>query len=137
MADEMKLRTPAITEIGVNFPFTLILEHPPIDLKGMFELSQAFDMYEMEKDSTEKAGGGLVKERILVDVLQCTPTESTIKVTPAEAMSYAEMSKHAEAMIQNLSKRLFKGKVKVARLTWEVDKTGVASDLRGMLRKVS
>lgn len=136
MVDEMKLRTPAITEISVNFPFTLVLEHPPIDLKGMFELSQAFDMYEMEKDSTNKEGT-LVKDRILVDILECTPTQSTIKVTPAEAMSYAEMSKHAEAMIQNLSKRLFKSKAKVAKLTWEIDKTGVASDLRGMLRKVS
>lgn len=137
MADEMRLRTPAITEISVNFPFTIVLQHPPIDLKGMFDLTQAFDMYEMERDSSNKEGGTLVKERILVDVLECTPTESTIKVTPAEAMSYAEMARHTEAMIQNLSKRLFKSKAKVAKLAWEIDKTGVASDLRGMLRKVS
>lgn len=137
MADELKMRSPTITEIGINFPFTMVIDHAALDLRGMFELTQAFDMYEMEKDSTDKEGRGMVKERILVDVLECTPTQSTVKVTPAETMSYAEIAKHTEAMMQNLSKRLFKAKPKVAKLTWEIDKTGVASDLRGMLRKVS
>ncbi|MBI2077183.1 MAG: hypothetical protein HYT80_02255 [Euryarchaeota archaeon] len=135
MAGEMKMQAPGIQDIGVNFPFVLVLEHPVVDLPGMFELTQAFDMYEMEADSTDQQG--LVKENILVDVLELTPTVTTIKVTPAETMSYAAMAKHTQAMLDSLSKRLFKGKARIVRMSWEIDKTGVASDLRGMLRKVS
>jgi hypothetical protein len=130
------MRSPPITEIAVNFPFTIVLQHPPRDLAGMFEVTQAFDMWEIELNPDEK-DGTQVKEQILVDVLECTPTETTIKVTPAHAMSYAEMAKHTEIMMKTLSKRLFQGKSKAVKLTWEIDKTGVASDLRGMLRKVS
>ncbi|HLE47654.1 MAG TPA: hypothetical protein VI818_05100 [Candidatus Thermoplasmatota archaeon] len=135
MPSEMKMQAPSIEEIGVNFPFILVLEHPAVDLKGMFDLTQAFDMYEMERDAA--APEAFVKENILVDVLECTPTVTTIKITPAETMSYARMAKHTDIMLNNLGKRLFKGKAKIIRLAWEIDKTGVSSDLRGMLRKVS
>jgi hypothetical protein len=134
--DELRLQTPEITNIAVNFPFTIIVEHPVRDLAGMFLVTQAFDMWEMEKDPSEK-GGTQVKEKILVDVLECTPTTTTVKVTPAFAMSYKDMALHTDVMMRTLSKRLFAGKAKVVKLTWEVDKTGVASDIRGMLRKVS
>lgn len=134
--DDLKFKSPPITEIGVNFPFFIVVQHPPQTLAGMFEITQAFDMWEIEKNPDD-VGGAQVKEKILVDVMECAPTETTIKVTPAQTMSYGEMAKHTEIMMKALSKRLFGGKAKAVKLKWEIDKTGVASDLRGMLRKVS
>lgn len=135
MADEMRMKAAAPSEIGVNFPFTVTLEHPTIGLHSMFEVTQSFDMYEMEHDKTNHEG--LVKENILVDVLECTPTQTIIKVTPAMTMPYAQILRHTESMLSHLSRKLFSGKAKVIKLVWEVDKTGVASDLRGMLRKIN
>lgn len=135
MANEMRMRGATPAEIGVNFPFTVTLEHPAIDLRAMFDVTQSFDMYEMERDRTDNQG--LVKENILVDVLQCTLTQTIIKVTPALTMPYAHILKHTEAMLSQLNRKLFGGKAKVVKLVWEIDKTGVASDLRGMLRKIN
>lgn len=133
MAESLKthIRTP--DEIGVNFPFLITLEHPTLDVKGMFELTQAFDMYEMQLGPD---GQHQLKEIILVDVLEVTPTLTTIKVTPAEAMPYLELLKHVDPMLTKVASLFFKSKFKVARLTWEIGQTGVASDLRGMLRKI-
>ena len=119
----------------MNFPFTLVLEHPPIDLPTMFQVTMAFDFFELEADATDNEG--LVKENILVDVLECSPTVTIIKVTPAETMPYRRLALHTLNMLQALSRRVLGGKAKVVRLTWEIDKTGVASDLRGMLHKIS
>lgn len=140
MADEtLAPATPAplfaeATPIGINFPFVIRLQHGPIGLTEMFELTKAFDLYEMEKDLSDQEG--LVKENILVDVLECTPTETTIKVTPAQSLPYDAITKHVQLMVVAVTKRLLKGRAKVVSLKWEIDKTGVASDIRGMLRKV-
>lgn len=133
---EMRLKSPPITEIAVNFPFTIVIEHPRRDLRGMFEVTQHFDMWEIERNP-EDDEGAQIKEEILVDVLECTPTRTTIKVTPAHSMSYKDMAKHTDIMMRTLNARLFDGKAEAVKLTWEIDKTGVSSDLRGMLRKVS
>lgn len=135
MSDEPTLSAPKGTEIGVNFPFTIQVEHAALTLPEMFEVTRAFDLYEMEEDLSDREG--LVKENMLVDVLEITPTQTLIKVTPAFAMPYPLLAKHTELMIKQVTKSVLKGKARVTKIRWEVDKTGVASDLRGMLRKIT
>jgi hypothetical protein len=133
--DDPQMTAPKGMEIGVNFPFTLVIEHAALDLPQMFAVTKAFDLYEMQEDLSDREG--LVKENMLVDVLEITPTETLVKVTPAFAMPYPLLAKHTELMIKQIAKDVLKGKAKVTKIKWEIDKTGVASDLRGMLRKIS
>jgi len=135
MSDDVTLRQPKGAEIPVNFPFVMTVEHAPLSLPEMFQATKAFDLYEMQLDLSDQEG--LVKENMLVDVLESGPTETVIKITPAFAMPYSLLAKHAELMLKTIAKDHLKGKAKVTRIKWEVGTTGVASDLRGMLRKVN
>ena len=129
------MKIPKGMEIPVNFPFIMTVEHAPLSLPEMFLVTKAFDLYEMQADLSDQEG--LVKENILIDVLESGPTETMIKITPMFAMPYTLLAKHAELMIRSITKDYLKGKAKVTKIKWEVGTTGVASDLRGMLRKVN
>lgn len=133
--EEPSVRVPKGMEIPVNFPFIIVVEHAPLSLPEMFSATKAFDLYEMQLDLSDQEG--LVKENMLVDVLESGPTETTIKITPAFAMPYSLLAKHTELMLKSIAKDFLKGKAKVTKIKWEVGTTGVASDLRGMLRKVN
>lgn len=135
MSDDVKLSAPEGVEIAVNFPFIMKIDHAPLDVSEMFVLTKALDLYEMQKNLAEP--GSYVKDQILIDVLECSPTQTTIKVTPADSLPYTVLAKYTEFMLKTITKQYLKGKSKVALIKWEIDKTGVASDLRGMLRKVS
>src|ERR1041384_1147920 len=105
MPDELRIgnMAPRDPEIGINFPFIVTIEHGALGLADMFAVTRAFDLYEMEKDLSDNEG--LVKENILVDVLECTPTTTTVKVTPVETLSYALLGKHTELMIKSVAKK--------------------------------
>jgi hypothetical protein len=134
MSDEIALRAPKGLDIGVNFPFTMVIEHAPLTLAEMFQVAKGFDLYEMEADLSDQEG--LVKENILIDVLESAPTETVVKVTPVATLPYTLLARHTELMVKQVTKSHLKGKAKVVKIRWEIDKTGVASDLRSMLRKV-
>ncbi len=120
--------------VNVNFPFLMEIEHPALDLMTMFQLTEVFDLYEMQKDPTEE--GDRVKDIFLVDVLEIEPKRTLMKITPSEPMPYRRLAKHVATMLKIVGKQHFKGQIKPVKLSWEIRKTGVSSDLRGMLRSV-
>lgn len=120
--------------VNVNFPFLMEIEHPTLDLMKMFQLTEVFDLYEMQKDPLKEAD--LVKNVFLVDVLEIEPKRTLMKITPAEPMPYRRLAKHVAMMLKVIGKKHFKGGIKPVKLSWEIAKTGVSSDLRGMLRSV-
>jgi hypothetical protein len=126
---------PPAEEVVVDFPFLMTIEHPPLNLEQMFMVSRAFDFYEMETDLSDNEGA--VKEHMVVDVLEVTPKQTLLKITPAEPMAYQHLATHTKLMMGAVSKRQFKGQLKVTKIQWQVDKTGIASDMRGRLRTVA
>lgn len=121
-------------KVNVNFPFLMEIEHPTLDIMRMFQLTEVFDLYEMQKDPSKEHDR--VKDIFLVDVLEIEPKRTLMKITPAEPLPYRDLAKHVALMLKIIGKQHLKDQIKPVKLSWEISKTGVSSDLRGMLRSV-
>jgi hypothetical protein len=121
--------------IGISYPFRVGIEHGPLDVRDMFTITEAFDLYEVKGVSGENQGKA--RKDLFVDVLEVEPTKTTIMVTPTHPMPYADMGRDVETMLDGLAKKHLKGKAKVIRVVWTVDKTGIASDLKGRIHVVA
>jgi hypothetical protein len=120
--------------LRIDFPFLVYLDHEPIGLADMFRLTEALDFYEIEPDPS--GARELVKHTLTVDVVEVTPTDTTIKITPTRPVSYDVLSAHLDALLKRIGKSVLKKAPKLKRLRWEIAKFGVASDMRGMLRSI-
>lgn len=120
---------------NVDFPFRLTVEHGPLDFKGMFAAAEAFDFYEV--NGVDGENSGKARRELCIDVLEVTPTSTTVHVTPARPMSYAAIAEEMESMVNGIARhKLPGGKVKGMRVQWLVANTGIPSDLRGRLAVV-
>lgn len=120
---------------NIDFPFKLTVEHGPLDFKGMFAAAEAFDFYEVHGVAGENFGKA--RRELCIDILEVTPTSTTVHVTPAKPMSYADIAEEMEFMVNGIAKhKLPGGKVKGMKVQWLVPNTGIPSDLRGRLAVV-
>jgi hypothetical protein len=124
MADAAKPRP-----LGVDFPFRVSIVHTATGMRDMFRLSEAFDFSELRGSS----GSG--RSDLFVDVVEVKPRAMTILVTPTRLMTYDEIAHEMERMLASVSER-FKVSLTVDGISWIVEHTGVASDLRGRLHAV-
>jgi len=121
---------------NIDFPFKLTIEHGPLDFAGMFQAAEAFDFYEVRGINGENAGKA--RRDLCVDVLEVTPTSTTLHVTPARLMSYADIAAEMEHMVTGIAKNVLPGgKAKGLKVQWLVPNPGIPSDLRGRLRAVN
>ena len=127
MAVAKATHLPVGDSIAVDFPVVLTFDHPELTLQGMFQFAGAFDEYELQDDPIN---GRPVKERIAVDVVEVTPTRTTIRVTPVKRLAYLDLAAIVEAMIQRVTTGIVQGRVALVRMTWEIEGPGVASDTR-------
>ena len=119
----------------VDFPFKLTVEHAALDFKGMFASAEAFDFYEVNGVAGENFGKA--RRELCIDIVEVTPTSTTVHVTPARPMSYAEIATEMEFMVNGIAKNTFPGgKAKGMKVQWLVANTGIPSDLRGRLAVV-
>lgn len=117
---------------NVDFPFKLTVEHGVLDFQGMFAAAEAFDFYEVHGVAGENFGKA--RRDLCVDVVEVTPTSTTVHVTPAKPLSYADIAAEMEAMVTGIAKHhLPGGKAKGMKIQWLVSNTGIPSDLRGRL----
>ncbi|HUR25835.1 MAG TPA: hypothetical protein VM327_07480 [Candidatus Thermoplasmatota archaeon] len=120
---------------NVDFPFKLTVEHAPLDFKGMFASAEAFDFYEVHGVAGENFGKA--RRELCIDIVEVTPTSTTVHVTPAKPMSYAAIAAEMEYMVTGIAKHTFPGgKAKGMKVQWLVPNTGIPSDLRGRLAVV-
>ncbi|MFA5944948.1 MAG: hypothetical protein WC876_10840 [Candidatus Thermoplasmatota archaeon] len=120
---------------NVDFPFKLTVEHAPLDFKGMFASAEAFDFYEVHGVAGENFGKA--RRELCIDIVEVTPTSTTVHVTPARPMSYAAIAEEMEFMVTGIAKHTFPGgKAKGMKVQWLVPNTGIPSDLRGRLAVV-
>ena len=120
---------------NVDFPFKLTVEHGTLDFAGMFAAAEAFDFYEVNGVAGDNAGKA--RRELCVDVLEVTPTATTLHVTPARPMPYAEIAAEMERMVSGIARHhLPGGKAKGVKVQWVVPNTGIPSDLRGGLAVV-
>ncbi|HUR61099.1 MAG TPA: hypothetical protein VM286_01880 [Candidatus Thermoplasmatota archaeon] len=121
---------------NIDFPFKLTVEHGPLDFAGMFRAAEAFDFYEVRGIAGENVGKA--RRDLCVDVMEVTPTATTLHVTPAKLMSYADIAAEMENMVTGIARQVLPGgKVKGLRVQWMIASTGIPSDLRGRLRSVN
>ncbi len=119
-------------ELGIDFPFQLVIQHPALNIKRMMELSKLLDFHEVRQaDGTLDAG----RHDLVVDVLYVRETETKIEVKPRVSMTYDAMGQELDIIIGTLAKK-FNGKVKVAGVDWLVDRKGMASDMRSTQKRV-
>ncbi|MBI2078169.1 MAG: hypothetical protein HYT80_07350 [Euryarchaeota archaeon] len=127
MADAQGAHLPVGDSIAVDFPVVLTFDHPELTLQGMFQFAGALDEYELQGDPIN---GRPVKERISVDVVDVTPTRTTIRVTPMKRLAYLDLAAIVDAMIHRVTSGIINGRVALVRMTWEIEAPGVASDER-------
>jgi hypothetical protein len=117
---------------SVDFPFKLTVEHGALDLKGLFAAAEAFDFYEVHGVGGENTGKA--RRELCVDVVEVTTTATTVHVTPARPMAYADIAAEMDHMVAGIARLHFPGgKAKGVRVQWLVPNTGIPSDLRGRL----
>jgi hypothetical protein len=120
---------------NVDFPFKLTVEHAALDFKGMFASAEAFDFYEVNGVAGENFGKA--RRELCVDIVEVTPTSTTVHVTPARPMTYAAIAEEMEFMVTGIARHTFPGgKAKGMKVQWLVPNTGIPSDLRGRLAVV-
>jgi hypothetical protein len=120
---------------NIDFPFKLTVEHAPLDFKGMFAAAEAFDFYEVHGIAGENFGKA--RRELCIDIVEVTPTSTTVHFTPAKPMSYAAIAEEMDSMVTGIAKHMFPGgKAKGMRVQWLVPNTGIPSDLRGRLAVV-
>lgn len=121
-----------IKKPNVDFPFKLTVEHAALDFKGMFAAAEAFDFYEVNGVAGENFGKA--RRELCVDIVEVTPTTTTVHVTPARPMTYAAIAEEMEFMVTGIAKHTFPGgKANGMKVQWLVPNTGIPSDLRGRL----
>ncbi|MHB1260554.1 MAG: hypothetical protein ACYC2H_02435 [Thermoplasmatota archaeon] len=119
----------------VEYPFKLTVEHDALDLKGMFASAEAFDLYEVGGAAAESLG--TARHWLCVDVIEVTPTTTTVHVTPTRPMSYAGIATETQSMVDGIAASVFPGgHVRGTRVQWIVSNTGIPSDMRGRLAVV-
>ena len=118
--------------LRIDFPFQLRIRHPTIGLMRMFELSEDLDFHEVRKPSKSLEQ---LRHELIVDVIQVMAQETIIEVKPRRAMTYKEIAKEVQVILDHFSKK-FNGKVEVVELDWLVDRKGLASDQRSTQRRV-
>jgi hypothetical protein len=121
-------------QISIDTPFRLTVNHGELDLEGLFAAAQAFDFYEVNGVAGENAGKA--RRPLIVDVLESTPTATTLQVTPTCLMTYAEIAKEMKQMVDGIAERHLPGGATGVRVQWLASKLGMASDLRGRLHNV-
>lgn len=120
---------------NIDFPFKLTVEHAALDFKGMFAAAEAFDFYEVNGVAGENFGKA--RRELCIDIVEVTPTSTTVHVTPARPMTYPAIAAEMESMVGGIAKHLFPGgKAKGLKVQWLVPNTGIPSDLRGRLAVV-
>jgi hypothetical protein len=130
---EATLREKRLT---IDCPFKLTVEHGPLDFAGMFAAAEAFDFYEV--NGVEGDNAGKARRDLCVDVLEVTPTATTLHVTPTRLMAYADIAAEMQRMVDGIARRhLPGGKATGVKVQWLVTSTGIPSDLRGRLRAVN
>jgi hypothetical protein len=123
---------PRIKKPNIDFPFKLTVEHGALDFKGMFAAAEAFDFYEVHGVAGENFGKA--RRELCVDIVEVTPTSTTVHVTPAKPMSYQAIAEEMDTMVTGIARHAFPGgKAKGMRVQWLVPNTGIPSDLRGRL----
>lgn len=126
---------PREKRILIDFAFRLTVEHGALGVRGMFAAAEAFDLYEVRGVAGENAGKP--RRELNVDVLEVSSTATTVHVTPARPMTYAEMAAEMEHMVDGIAKHhLPGGKAKGVKVQWVIPNTGIASDMRGRLSVV-
>jgi hypothetical protein len=131
---ERKEDSPEPLHFGVDFPFRITIAHPELDLATMFAVTECFDFYEVNGVAGENRGHH--RKDLYIDVLEITPTSTCLRVTPSRLMMYAEIGAELQQLVEGVGERFMGGKARVAQIQWIVDRTGIASDLRGRLRTV-
>jgi hypothetical protein len=122
--------------LNIDCPFKLTVEHAPLDFAGMFAAAEAFDFYEVNGVAGDNAGKA--RRDLCVDVLEVSPTATTLHVTPARLMSYAEIAAEMQRMVDGIAKHhLPGGKAHGVKVQWLLANPGIPSDLRGRLRVVN
>lgn len=120
---------------NIDFPFKLTVEHAALDFKGMFAAAEAFDFYEVNGVAGENFGKA--RRELCIDIVEVTPTSTTVHVTPARPMTYAAIAAEMESMVNGIARHTFPGgKAKGMKVQWLVPNTGIPSDLRGRLAVV-
>ena len=121
--------------ILIDFAFKLTVEHGALGVREMFAAAEAFDFYEVHGVAGENFGKA--RRELCIDIVEVTPTSTTVHVTPAKPMSYADIADEMEFMVTGIAKhKLPGGKVKGMKVQWLVPNTGIPSDLRGRLAVV-
>ncbi len=114
--------------VRIQHPVELSLAHPTLTPHGIFQLTKAFDAYELRKVPGDKAGR--IKDLFAVDVLENKPASTTIRITPARPLSYESLSERIREMIRIVTTGMFESPVRIERIVWDVQDVGTASDLR-------
>ncbi len=115
-------------QVPVDFPFELELQHAPLDVRQMFELSAFLDFHELRR----REGGD--NFQLIIDLLDLQAERTTVQAKPRQAMTYDEIADHVELLLAEFQSRL--GSARVTRLRWLVDRKGVASDMRASHQRV-
>ncbi|MCA1820102.1 MAG: hypothetical protein LC620_08675 [Halobacteriales archaeon] len=103
----------------VAHAFVLDLDHRRLLMEELFEASEMFDFHEVAADD----------RHLVVDVLEVTPTRTSLHVQPDRAMTYCAIAREIAAMLEAVGARVFGGTLQPARLHWIVEPMGVPSPL--------
>lgn len=119
-------------KFNIDFQFRLTVQHPELDMVQMFRAAEAFDHYEVNGANGENKGKP--RKDVCVDVLECTPTATTLHITPGRPMTYVEIATEMDLMVSEVAKHhLPGGKARGVKVQWIVPNPGIASDMRGRL----
>lgn len=117
--------------IRIDFPFEVVLEHPDIDLSGMFDASHVFDLFEVP----DKEMG--TRHPLTVDVMQVGRNETVLRVTPKNAMTYKQLADEIVPFIEEMSEDRFHGGLKAKRIVWHMTEYGISSERRRTFQRIN
>lgn len=102
----------------VGHAFLLDLEHRPLELEEIFAASELFDLHE-----------AALRRNLIVDVLEVTPTRTTLHLKPERAMTYCAIAAEVRAMVAEAAQRIPASGLRASRLQWVVEPVGIRTQV--------
>ncbi len=104
--------------VRIKYVFDVhLVSNREFDLTEMLKVSDAFDIYEVEKNMHEK---------LIVDVKRVDRSSVVLRITPKDTMSYPEIGKYLKDIL-NFVKSKTGIQLEVVRIDWNVSEFGIAS----------
>jgi hypothetical protein len=104
----------AAAQARVAHPFLLEVDHRPLSLEEIFVASEAFDLHEAAPH-----------RRLVVDVLEVSPTRTRLHLRPQLAMTYCAIAREVEDLLHAVAGRIAGSQMRTSRLEWVVEPVGV------------